>query len=77
MKAKSKEFLELLAAIGKNIQELRKKSNMSVEEVSKITGIRVSYLEKIEKGEAYRLNTNHLSHIAKALGVNECSLMDK
>ena len=50
----------LLIQFGKNVQEIRLKRNMSIEEVSFKTGINVRYLKKIEKGEAKKVSTKHL-----------------
>lgn len=54
------EFNEVLVHFGKNVQKIRLKRKLSLEEVSVKTGIKISYLKKIEKGEAKRVSTNHL-----------------
>ena len=50
----------ILIKFGKNVQNIRLKRNLTLEEVSDKTGIKISYLKKIEKGEAKRVSTKHL-----------------
>ncbi|MBQ4646016.1 MAG: helix-turn-helix transcriptional regulator [Candidatus Gastranaerophilales bacterium] len=50
----------ILIKFGKNVQKIRLKRNLTFEEVSILTGIKISYLKKIEKGEAKRVSTKHL-----------------
>lgn len=56
--------------LGLNIKNLREERNISIKELSKKTGIRKEYLEKIESGKAYRIGINrHLCKIANALEI--------
>lgn len=45
---------------GLKIKKLREERNMSIEELSMITGIRLQYLKKIEAGTAHRLTSTHV-----------------
>ena len=69
------EYSELhkqkLALLGNHIKKLRENLNITLKKLSEKTGIRISYLKKIEEGSAYGLLINrHLGMIAKALNVN-------
>ena len=55
-----REINKTLIQFGKNVQKIRLKRNLSLEEVSHKTGIKINYLKKIEKGEAKRVSTKHL-----------------
>ena len=57
---------ELFRNFGKNIREFREEKNMTIEELSLITGIRVSYLKRIEKGLVRRIKTSHIFIFAEA-----------
>ncbi len=61
--------------LGKNIQILREKKNISLLEMAYKTGIRKEYLQKIENGIAYGvLMERHLLRIADALDVSIVNL---
>ena len=69
-------FLEYIKKLGNNIQKLRKKRNISINELSEKTGIRAEYLKKIENGKAYRVTLNrHLSKIANVLNIKLFELL--
>lgn len=51
---------------GQNIKEFRQERNMTIKELSQITGIRIQYLYKIEAGKAYGLSTSHVFIFAEA-----------
>lgn len=63
------EFIQALKILGQNIKENREKREMTVEEVSQKTGIRLSYLKKIENGKAVGVSTMHIFMIAEVLDV--------
>lgn len=63
------EFIQALKILGQNIKENREKGGMTVEEVSQKTGIRLSYLKKIENGKAVGVSTMHIFLIAEVLDV--------
>lgn len=63
------EIIQALKITGQNIKENREKKGITLEEVSQKTGIRVSYLKKIENGEAFRVSSKHLFLIAETLNV--------
>ena len=42
---------------------------MTIQELSKLTGIRVQYLKKIEAGKAYGMNSNYVFIFAKAFKI--------
>ena len=52
--------------IGKQIQELRKKHELSIEDVAEMTGFSRSTITGVENG--IDTNTSHLIEIAKAIG---------
>ena len=54
---------------GKKIKSLREERNMSIEELSLLTGIRKPYLKKIEAGIAYRLTCTHVFIFAEAFNI--------
>ena len=54
---------------GKNIKNFREKRNMTIQELSELTGIRTQYLKRIELGIAKRLNASHIFIFAKALKI--------
>ena len=56
----------ILIQFGKNVQKIRLKKNLTLEEVSLKTGINIGYLKKIEKGKAKRVSTKHLFLFAEA-----------
>lgn len=62
-----KQFFKTL---GKNIKQVRKSMNISLEELSKVTGIRKNYLIKIEKGNAPGFTTTKFLTIKAALNSN-------
>lgn len=66
MEEKVKKALE---NFGKNIKNFREERNMTIQELSKLTGIRTQYLKKIESGMAKRLNANHILIFAKAFNI--------
>ena len=63
------ESIQALKILGQNIKENREKGGMTVEEVSQKTGIRLSYLKKIENGKAVGVSTMHIFLIAEVLDV--------
>lgn len=63
------ELIQALKIIGQNIKENRERKGITLEEVSQKTGIRISYLKKIENGKAVRVSTMHIFIIAEALDV--------
>ena len=61
--------------IGQHIENLREERNMTLEEMSQKTGIRIEYLKRIEAGIAYRVKViPHLALIAKALKITMMEL---
>ena len=60
---------DIFIKFGKNIQQFRKERNMTIQELSKLTGIRVQYLKKIEAGKAYGMNSNYVFIFAKAFKI--------
>jgi len=64
------KFKKICKLLGQQIKNIRLFQNISLNEVSQKTGIRVSYLKKIEDGFAYGVLLNtHLVKISKALEV--------
>ena len=63
--------------LGQQIKKMRKKKNITLEELSLKTKIRIEYLAKIEKGNAYGVKLSaHICKIADALGVSVYNLFD-
>lgn len=63
--------------LGNHIKKLREKRNLTIKDISVKTGIRVEYLQKIEKGLAYGvLIYKHLFKIAMVLQVEMFELFD-
>ena len=60
---------EFLKKFGENIRKFREERNMTIEELSTITGIRAQYLKRIESGNAKRLNTEHLFIFSEAFNL--------
>ena len=73
----TKNFKEHLILLGKHIQTIRKNKNISLQDLSKKTQIRIEYLKKIEKGEAYGVRIGrHIYNIALSLEVSLYELFD-
>ena len=63
-------FKQKLILLGLRIKQLREERNLTLKDVALKTGIRIQYLQKIEKGLAYGvLIDKHLLKIANALSV--------
>lgn len=63
------DFKKNLTMLGKRITELRQQNNISMLELSLKSKISVSYLKKIESGNATGINTKHLYRLYKNLNV--------
>jgi|LSQX01.2.fsa_nt_gb transcriptional regulator with XRE-family HTH domain len=61
--------------IGKKIKKARNAAGLSLEDVSKKTGISVSHLSSLESGHR-RLHIDALYAIAEAIGVNVADLLE-
>lgn len=73
----SEEFKNFCRLLGKNIEKVRKKECMTLEELSKITEIKKEYLKKIENGTAYEMKlVKHTAKISSALKVKLSDLFD-
>ena len=63
--------------LGKHIRKLREEKSLTIKDVSLKTGIRVQYLQKIEKGFAYGVRLEkHLLKIAITLQVKMSELLN-
>lgn len=60
---------EFLKKIGENIRNFREERNMTIEELSTITGIRAQYLKRIELGTVKRLSIDHIFIFAEAFNL--------
>ena len=60
---------DIFIKFGENIQRFRKERNLTIQELSKLTGKRVQYLKKIEAGKAYGMNTDYVFIFAKAFKI--------
>ena len=72
MRKNSKDIFRIL---GENICNFRNERNMTIEELSNITGIRKEYLKKIEKGVARRVNASHIFIFADAFDIKPCEIV--
>ncbi len=73
---KEDDFLDILKKLGRRIEQIREFQNISIMELSVLTGIKKEYLKKIENGAAKRLNVVQFFSIAKALNVKGCELVN-
>lgn len=55
--------------LGEVIKDCRESKNITLKDISDVTGIRKDYLEKIEKGKAPGIKFSHLFAISYALRV--------
>jgi transcriptional regulator with XRE-family HTH domain len=55
-----------MTQVGKRIRELRKRKGFTLQELSELVGLSVSYLSQIENGQV-NLNINNLESIGRAL----------
>ena len=70
------EYCKICEQLGNHIKSIRESKDISLKEISKITGIRENYLEKIEIGKAYNVHVSrHLFKIADALKITIHELM--
>lgn len=67
-----KYYFEILA---KNIKKFRLEKGISVKELSKLSGISMSYLYKIESAKAKGMLLSHLDLISDALKVKVFELL--
>ncbi len=68
--------MELLKIVGNNIRRLRKKVQLSQEELAERAGLHRTYLGGVERGER-NISLLNLSKIASALRVNLAELFRK
>jgi len=66
---------DIFIQFGKNVQRIRLKRNLTLEEVSLKTGIKVNYLKRIEKGEAKGVSTKHLLLFMEAFQARPIELL--
>ena len=60
---------EFFKKFGENIREFREERNMTLEDLSTITGIKAQYLKRIELGTAKRINASHIFIFAEAFKI--------
>lgn len=72
-----KRFSDMCKKLGLRIKYLREEQKITIKELSQKTKIRVEYLNKIEKGNAYGICINkHLLKIATGLKIKLSKLLD-
>ena len=59
----------ILLAFGQRVQELRKKRNLSQEQLADMAGVHRTYIGMVERAEK-NITLRNIKKIAKALGVN-------
>ena len=73
----NEELKQDFILLGKHVKKLREERRLTLKDVSVKTGIRVQYLDKIEKGIAYGvLIDKHLLKIAIVLKVKMSELLN-
>ena len=71
------KFITTCIKLGQNIKNKRENRQITIKQLSKITGIRKEYLNKIELGTAYGVMMDkHLLKISAALKVKLVDLFD-
>ena len=71
------KFITTCIKLGQNIRNKRENRQTTIKELSKITGIRKEYLNKIELGTAYGvMMEKHLLKISVALNVKLSDLFN-
>ena len=65
----NKNKKEIFIKFGQNMRAFRKERDMTILELSKITGIRTQYLKKIEAGNAYGMSSTCIFIFAKAFNI--------
>ena len=70
------ETEEIFKIIGQNIRTIRESKGLSLKDISKLSGIRVEYLSKIENGKARGMLLSYLEFTALALGVELYILLE-
>ena len=72
-----KKFVtEKLKNFGSNVKNYRLAKGLSVKELAKLSGLKQAYIYKIERGEAYGLNIDHVYFLAKGLKIKPHELVD-
>ena len=59
----------ILLAFGQRVQELRKKRNLSQEQLADMSGVHRTYIGMVERAEK-NITLRNIKKIAEALGVN-------
>lgn len=67
MKKKNNKTLK---TIGERLKKARENSGMSVNEVAQKTGIKASYIQRIEAGNAMRLNLSQTEILSESLNTD-------
>ena len=60
---------EVFIKFGQNIKKFREERSMTLQELSKITGVRIQYLKKIEAGKAYGMSCDYIFIFAEAFKI--------
>lgn len=77
MASYTKDSLELMNIVGKNIQDRRKECHLSQSQLGKAIGSTQSYISTIENGSGRIVNCVKLYSIAQALDVSMDDLMGR
>lgn len=64
-----------LIIFGCNIKKFREINNISLEDFSVKSGIKISYLKRIEQGQATGITIDHLGFLARGLGISVYELL--
>ena len=71
-----KEFKIKLKNFAKYIRKLRIENDITISDLSKLTGISAKYLHKIEQSEAKGIRLSHFERLSEGLNVNLSILFD-
>lgn len=73
----NEKFIITCIKLGQNIKNKRENKQISIRQLSEISGIRGEYLKKIESGTAYGvMMEKHLLKISRALNLKLADLFD-
>lgn len=60
-------FEQRMVLLGKRVNEVRQYKNITINELSKKSGLSTRYIKKIENGQALNINIRHVYLLYKSL----------
>ena len=64
-------------SLGKRIRSMRKARKLSLRDLNKLSGVTISYISQLERGDAQNPSLKRVSMIAKGLGVDLSDLLSE